>query len=160
MHLIYASPDFTMLFTIIGGIAAFSVIVAVTSSVKSNKLARMYGSGDGPAKTFNVVAIVAIVIALLAGLSTIFIQRSILRDYTQTLKEDRIEWVESHGVTTQSSTITDLEFPADAPDEDAKFGVAQVVADDNSIVSVHLAWEDGDFVLYGTDGEPMERLDQ
>lgn len=75
------------------------------------------------------------------------------------LDNDRAAWVESHDVTTQNSTVADLEFPSEKPDGDTKFGIAQVIADDNSIVNVHLAWEDGEFVLYGTDGQPLERLE-
>lgn len=159
MHLLPTAPDLEMLYLIAGSVLAFSVLLFVASNTKARTLVRMYGREDGPAKVFDIIALVAVLL-FFATLAVGYIAHSnIQRDSIQTLREDRIDWVESHGVTTQSSTIADLEFPADAPDGDTKFGVAQVIADDNSIISVHLAWEDGDFVLYGTDGQPLERLE-
>lgn len=75
------------------------------------------------------------------------------------LQKDRASWVESHGVHARPSTVTDLEFPGEKPDDDTKFGVAQVVTDTNNIINISLAWENGEFVLYGTDGQPLEKLE-
>lgn len=157
MHLLATAPD-TKALIIGGAIAVFLIIVIIASSVKANKLVRMYGRDDGPAKAFDVVTFVAVILLAVAVFVGYVIQSETQKNTANALNETRAEWVESHGVTTQSSTVTDLEFPKKAPDKDTQFGVAQVVADDNSIISVHLAWEDDDFVLYGTDGEPLERL--
>lgn len=160
MHLLYAEPDSAQLINLIaGGIVAFFVVTFAVAAVKANKLVRMHGREDGSAKVFDIISIVAVILALVTGFATLFIQSYLQSAALGELRDNRTAWVESHGVTTQSSTITDLEFPKEAPDEDTKFGVAQVITDDDRIVSVHLAWEDGDFVLYGTDGQPMEVLD-
>lgn len=159
MHLLYTAPDLKMLYLIVGSVLVFSFLLFVASTTKARTLVRMYGREDGPAKVFDIVAFAAVALFIVTLGVGYIAHSNIQRDSIQTLREDRIDWVESHGVTTQSSTLTDLEFPNDAPDEDTKFGVAQVIADDNSIISVHLAWEDGDFVLYGTDGQPLERLE-
>lgn len=159
MHLLYTAPDLEVLYLIAGSVLVFSVLLFVASTTRARTLVRMYGREDGPAKVFDIVAFVAVVLFFATILVAYIAHSNIQRDSIQTLREDRIDWVESHGVTTQSSTIADLEFPNTAPDEDAKSGVAPVIADDDSIVNVHLAWEDGEFVLYGTDGEPLERLE-
>lgn len=159
MHLLYTQPDFSALFFVAGTIAAFLVVTAIASVWNANKLVRIYGRANSAAKVFDIIFLVSIVLLVVTVFVAGLIQSNMTRDAVNTLKEDRTSWVESHGVTTQSSTITDLEFPDEEPDEEAKFGVAQVIADDDRIVSVHLAWEDGDFVLYGTDGQPMEVLD-
>lgn len=159
MHLLYAQPDFKTLFFVAGTIVAFLVVTLIASSWNANKLARTYGNDNHTAKVFDTISLVSVILFLVVGFGTFIIQSNMTRDALHALEEDRTSWVESHGVTTQDSTLTDLEFPNETPDEDTKFGVAQVIADDNSIVSVHLAWEDDDFVLYGTDGVPLERLD-
>lgn len=160
MHLLYAEPESAQLINLIaGGIVAFFVVTFLAAAFKANKLVRVHGREDGSAKVFDIISIVAVVLALATGFATLFIQSALQRAALGELGDNRTAWVESHGVTTQSSTLTDLEFPNEKPDEDTKFGVAQVIADDDRIVSVHLAWEDGDFVLYGTDGQPMEVLD-
>lgn len=159
MHLLYAQPDFSALFFITGTIAALLVVTVIASVWNANKLVRIYGRGNSAAKVFDTIFLVCMALLVVTVLVAGLIQSNMTRDAVNTLKEDRISWIESHGVTTQSSTITDLEFPNEEPDEDAKFGIAQVISDDNSVVSVHLAWENDKFVLYGTDGQPLERLD-
>lgn len=72
----------------------------------------------------------------------------------------REAWVESHGVNLTKSTMSDLEFPSisEKPENDENYGLAQVTNADREVITVTLAWEDGEFVLYGTDGQPLERM--
>lgn len=74
--------------------------------------------------------------------------------------EAREAWVQSHGVNLTKDTMSDLEFPSiyEKPTEDEDYGLAQVTNSDREIITVSLVWEDGEFVLYGTDGEPLERM--
>lgn len=67
------------------------------------------------------------------------------------------EWVESHGVSLTDDALDDLKFPEERPDGDEDYGIAQVIRD-KTIVDVHLVWEDGEFVLYGTNGQPLEAI--
>lgn len=74
--------------------------------------------------------------------------------------EAREDWVESHGVNLTKNTMSDLEFPSlyEKPTEDENYGLAQVTTANREVITVTLAWENSQFVLYGTDGEPLERI--
>lgn len=74
------------------------------------------------------------------------------------LRDAQKAWVESHGLTAQPDTVQNLRFPTEVPSSDKEYGLAQVT-ENKQVVTVHLVWEDGEFVLYGTDGEPLERLE-
>lgn len=74
--------------------------------------------------------------------------------------EAREAWVESHGVNLTKSTMSDLEFPSisEKPEADENYGLAQVTTADREVITVTLAWENNEFVLYGTDGQPLEAI--
>lgn len=74
--------------------------------------------------------------------------------------EAREDWVQSHGVNLTKDTMSDLEFPglSEKPTEDEDYGLAQVTTANREVTTVTLAWENSQFVLYGTDGEPLERI--
>lgn len=76
----------------------------------------------------------------------------------QDLRDAQKAWVESHGLTAQPDTVQNLRFPTEVPSSDKEYGLAQLT-EDKQVVTVHLVWENAEFVLYGTDGEPLERLE-
>lgn len=61
------------------------------------------------------------------------------------------------GVFVSPQRFPDLEFPAYEPTGDQQFGVA-LAEHDGSIVSVRLAWENGEMVLFDADGELLEPI--
>lgn len=83
------------------------------------------------------------------------------REQADAAYEARHTWVESHGVNLTKNTMSDLDFPSisEKPEGDENYGLAQATNADREVITVTLAWEDGKFVLYGTDGQPLEVLD-
>lgn len=73
------------------------------------------------------------------------------------IRENRQAFFTDRGVYVPDSEWEDLDFPTYEPTEDARFGIAQAELD-GRIVDVRLAWEDGEMVLYRTEGFVLEVL--
>lgn len=75
------------------------------------------------------------------------------------IRENRTAFIEDRGVRIPDSRWEDLEFPVYEPQEDQRFGIAQGEYK-GKVVSVVLAWEDGELKLYSTEGEELKPLDR
>lgn len=66
-------------------------------------------------------------------------------------------WVEDHGVSIEYKELGALKFPEELPTEDATYGTSLVAQDDSTTVELTLAWENGEFVLYDSEGQRLQR---
>ena len=115
--------------------------------IKSQKIGKQLAYGGG------ILTLVTVIIGLSVMLTISFENKN---SRVEASKSQAI-WVLSHGVTPDAKGFKDLNFPDVKPTEDTKFGIAQVVKD-KKIVTIHLAWENDEFVLYGTDGQPLKQI--
>lgn len=145
MDALFPAYDPTLTLIIAGSIIGLGVLVAIIVFLRRD---------DG---ITSVVSVFAGVILMLFVYG--FTQSFLVRGSEAEARAAQTEWVESHGVSLTDDALDDLKFPEDRPDGDEEYGIAQVVRD-KAIVDVHLAWEDDKFVLYGTDGQPLEVLDR
>ncbi len=70
------------------------------------------------------------------------------------VKQNRVAFFEDRGVRVPDSQWSSLDFPREEPTGDERFGIAQAEYE-GKVVSVLLAWEDGELKLYSTDGEEL-----
>lgn len=145
-----AAPDWAMWGT--GGALGVTVLTSFTLLFRGYK-----------SKVSLAAYIAVMVVGLAASITFIAWNVSVAggnSDRAGIAYEARADWVESHGVNLTKNTMSDLEFPSiyEKPTEDEDYGLAQVTTANREVTTVTLAWEDGQFVLYGTDGEPLERI--
>lgn len=70
-------------------------------------------------------------------------------------------WVQSYGISLNEDELVDLEFPSQMPTENAEYGVTKLSSAANSaesVITVNLSWDNGEFVLYGSDGKDLKKL--
>lgn len=73
-------------------------------------------------------------------------------------EQNRITWAGTeYGIKLDRNQLSELKFPSSAPTEDQAFGITQVSVG-KKIVTVQLYWENNEFELLGTDGEPLKPL--
>ncbi len=99
-------------------------------------------------------------LAVAAGITTASLfnvlasQEKALNEAAETVAKNRIAFFEERGVRVPDFQWSSLEFPREEPTEDERFGIAQAEYG-GKVVSVLLAWEDGELKLYSTDGEEL-----
>lgn len=144
MDALFPAYDPTLTLIIAGGIIALGVLVAAIVFLRRD---------DG------ITSVVSVLMGMALMMFTFGVTNIIMDGSKAEARTAQTEWVESHGVSLTDDALDDLKFPEDRPDGDEDYGIAQVVRD-KAIVDVHLAWEDEEFVLYGTDGQPLEVLER
>ena len=142
----------------IAGSISFVAFVMLGVSI----LPTMHGKNRKRAKVASIILALLAVAALVSTFLFLGYSKAARDANDEKLAETvqaREEWVESHGVNVKKDTLENLDFPDTEPKADEEFGIAQVTKD-KAVIDITLAWEDGEFVLYGTDGQPMEVLDR
>lgn len=157
MNKLFGVADYDMTpVLLIGGIAFAFLFLAIAFVVR---LATMKAEEDSPKykltdrliMTFVLFGLVLLLVAVFGYTVGNSAERRDLHDAQKA-------WVESHGLTAQPDTVRSLRFPAEVPSSDKEYGLAQLT-ENKQVITVHLVWETDEFVLYGTDGEPLERLE-
>lgn len=144
-----ASYAVTGVFTIL----AFLPFVAIWVFVFMENKYTQTKDKDGSQRNMKRIGRAAIVFAVFA-----FIALGSLLTAKVATMEARHAWVGSYGLTATSEQMKELAFPDKTPTEERGFGEAFMLAQDDEKVAVRLAWRDDEFVLTGTDGQPLERL--
>ena len=153
-----AVPDYTYLF-IGGAITAAFIALVIIAFRRDKRIVEKYGEKSPEAKRNNRVMFSFALIILIVSHLSVFLWLADLGEKREAVAETKTAWVESHGLTVQPDTVAKLRFPEEAPAEDTKYGLAQVTTDEQEVTTVSLVWEDGEFVLYGTDGQPLEVIE-
>lgn len=135
--------------------ALFAFIFAILALV-------MFSAAPGYTKPthFRVAGSLSVVMAL-GGVAAMVVGHNLSQEVSasfDTIRENREAFFTDRGVYVPESQWENLEFPAYEPTEDARFGIAQAELD-GKIVDVRLAWENGEMVLYRTEGVLLEVLD-
>lgn len=152
--------------SVIGTVSfAVFIILALTtvwlSAPFADPEAKATAGGKG-ARTGYGFVVLATIAALVSTVSFLGHSRSVREaneEKVSQVEQLREKWVESHGVNIKKDTMESLDFPDTMPKADEEFGIAQVTKD-KAVIDITLAWEDGDFVLYGTNGQPLERMEK
>ena len=158
MNKVFGVTDYDMTpVLLIGGIALAFLLLAIAFVVR---LALLKAEEDSPEYKLNDHLIMTFVLfGLVLFLVAVFGYTVGDSAERRDLRNAQNAWVESHGLTAQPDTVQNLRFPTEVPSSDKEYGLAQLT-EDKQVVTVHLAWENDEFVLYGTDGEPLERLEK
>lgn len=150
----------------VGGIGffvfLFSSIALLVSFTMGSDISRRKNADERQKSDRNRLVALGVIVAAsfvstIVGSGLSFSAREANQNERDRADQARQEWVESYGVGIKKDTLDELDFPDEEPTQDTEYGIAEVTQE-KTIVSVLLVWEDGDFVLYGTDGQPLQEL--
>jgi len=135
-------------------VAGLLMLVFVVGGVA---IAMSVGFGAGFSRK---VRVAVPVLGLFFALVGVFIFTSMLADSdakeerNAAIRENRQAFMKDRGVYIPDSEWENLDFPWERPTKDEKFGIAQAEYE-GKVVSVLLAWENGELKLYSTDSEEL-----
>jgi hypothetical protein len=137
-------PLTLMILLLVGIMSGFFFVCVVAANSEFSLRSRLAGGLTG-------VALIAVCVT--AGVAA-KVEGDAREVRYQAIRDNRTAFVEDRGVFVPDSQWENLDFPADRPTEDERFGIAQAEYD-GKVVTVRLAWEDGELKLYRTDGEEL-----
>ncbi len=149
-----AAPDLDLTIFIVGLCLAVLGFLAAAFLFAADKPVFASAAGLPP-------FVIGLIMALVWFSISVNEKQAYLDEQVQVIK-NRVEFFEKffeeRGISVPVAGYEELAFPTSEPeDENAKFGITQAERD-GQLITIRLALEDGELVVYGTDGARLDPI--